>query len=300
MAIGPIDNTESRQLLFEFAEELTKKNKLNAATAKQIDRLLATYRHISEEEINRYIEKLTPDLRNEYKKTYYKYKNGGYAKFHSGIKPYRIESLSPQYRKEVQNAVDNSIGLIKTQNLEFLQEVQNKIRNWSTIPTPETRGQIPGEKKDISTALNTYIKKIPKRYDTKKHRDMILRDQSRKLVSSMNNITAKNGGAIGFIWHNRRDNRVVGNPSGKYPKPTKLHGDHWDRENKFYILKSSWAITKGLIKKTKNVIFDIDIKDGIPGVAPDCRCYAEYVYNIEDIPEEYKNCITKKGLEYIL
>lgn len=294
-----INDSESKQLLFEFAESLTKKDKLNTATALQVDRLLSTYRNITDKEIKEFIRKLTPDLQALYRNVYYKFKKDGYKRYHSGVKAYRINDLSPDYRKEVQNAVDNSIGLIKTQNAEFIQVVQNRIRNWSTIPTPETRGQVPGSKEDIIQSLSKYLKATPKRYDTKEHRDFILRDQSKKLISAMNNITAKKGGAIGFIWHNRRDKKVVGNPAGLWPNPTRLHGDHWDREKKFYILSNSWAFKRGLIKKTKNVILDIDLKDGIAGVAPGCRCWTEYIYNIEDIPVKDKSCITKKGYEYI-
>lgn len=293
------DTPESMQLLFEFAQDLTKKDKLKKATAKQLDRLLATYRNISDKEIQNFLIKLEPELKSKFRKEYLEYKRTGYKRYLHGVKAYTIEDLSPEYRKQVQNAVDNSIALIKTQKKEFIEVVQNRIRNWATIPTPETRGEIPGEKKPIETVFNQLIKSTPSRYDTDEHRDMILRDQSRKLVSAMNSITANSAGAIGFIWHNRRDNRVVGRPGGLWPKPSKLHGNHWNREGVFYILSDSWAIKRGLLKKTKGIIFDINIPDGIPGTAPDCRCYAEYIFILSDIPKKYTDCITKKGHEYM-
>lgn len=286
--------TESDQILFEFAEQLTEKGKMNAATGKQLDRLLATYRHISEEEIRSFVANLEPDLRREYKKAYYKYINGGYKQHFPGVKAYRLEDMKPAYRKEVQNSVDNSLALIKTQNQEFMRKMQDRFRNWATIPTPEMRGP-----QATTTYLRLEIMKAPEvREEMTAHQHFIIEDQTRKLIANMNEITASESGAIAFIWHNRRDKKVTGAPGG-LNKPTEKHGDHWEREGKLYLVKGSWALKRGLLKKTPDVWYDTDIPDGKPGMPVGCRCYSSWITDIESIPEAYRDLLTEKGREYL-
>ena len=262
------------QFLFEFAEDLTKKDRMSSASGKALDRLLATYRNISDEEIRSFINSLEPDLRREYKKAYYQYVNGGYKVFHPGIRAYRIEDMKPLYRKAVQNSVDNSVALIKTQNQDFIRTMQDRFRNWATIPSPEMRGLSSNPEKVVSYLRNSVLQAPEIRKEMTAHQHFIVEDQTRKLISNMNDITAKEAGAVAFVWHNRRDAKVTGRPGGKN-KPSAKHGDHWEREGKLYLIKDSWAIRKGLLKKTKNVGYDIDIADGLPGIPIACRCYAD-------------------------
>jgi hypothetical protein len=287
------------QVLFEFAESLAEKGKLSTATAKQLDRLMSTYRNITEEELRTLINSLEPDLRREYKKAYYQFVNGGYKKTHPGIQGYKIADLKPAYRKEVQNSVDNSLALIKTQNAEFMAQMEARFRNWATIPSAEMRGDSANPDK-IKAYLKNEVLKLPEvKKEMTGHQHFIIVDQTRKLLSNMDAITAKQGGAIAFIWHNRRDGRVVGRPGGVYPEPTEKHGDHWEREGKLYLISDSWAISRKMLKKTKEVGYDTDLKDGRPGIPIGCRCWAEYIYAIELIPEKYRDCITEKGMEYM-
>lgn len=287
------------QILFEFAESLAEKGKLTTATAKQLDRLMATYRNVTEEELRSLVNSLEPDLRREYKNAYYQYVNGGYKKTNPGIQAYKIQDLKATYRKEVQNSVDNSLALVKTQNAEFMAQMEARFRNWATIPSAEMRGDSANPDK-VKAYLKNEVLKLPDvKKDMTKHQEFIVVDQTRKLLSNMDAITAKTGGAFGFIWHNRRDARVVGRPGGMYPEPTEKHGDHWEREGKLYLIKDSWAVVRKMLKKTGDVLYDVDLNDGRPGIPIGCRCYAEYLYAIEMIPEKFRDCITEKGMEYM-
>jgi hypothetical protein len=286
------------QFLFDFAEDLTKKDRMKTATGKTLDRLLATYRNLTDEEVRGIIDKLEPDLRREYKKAYYSYINGGYKKYHPGVKAYRIEDMKAAYRKEVQNSVDNSIALIKTQNQEFIRKMQDRFRNWATIPSNDMRGFSDNPEKVMSYLRNGVLNIPEERKEMTNHQRFIVVDQTRKLISNMNAITAKEAGSFAFIWHNRRDAKVTGRPGGKN-KPTPAHGDHWEREGKLYLVRDSWAVKKGLVKKVPGVEFAEDIEDGRPGIPIACRCYAEYISNIEDVPEQYRDILTASGREYL-
>ena len=101
---------------------------------------------------------------------------------------------------------------------------------------------------------------IQKRLDIGKRRArLIARDQ----VASLNaNLTKERQGSLGlrrYRWRNSDDERVRGNPDGRYPDAVP---SHWDREGKIF----SW---------------DSPPSDGHPGEPILCRCWAEAV--LEDI-----------------
>lgn len=91
---------------------------------------------------------------------------------------------------------------------------------------------------------------------TKRRASFIARDQTNKLSGAINQDRQTHIGIDEYKWRNAQDQRVVGNPSGRYPHGNAVHGDHWDREGEVY----SW---------------DNPPEDGIPGHPPGCRCYAE-------------------------
>lgn len=61
---------------------------------------------------------------------------------------------------------------------------------------------------------------------------LIARDQTSKLNSSINQSRQQAVGIEEYIWRNSKDERVVGNPAGLYPKGNRKHMNHWDREGK--------------------------------------------------------------------
>lgn len=102
---------------------------------------------------------------------------------------------------------------------------------------------------------------------TDRRAKFIARDQTAKFVSSLNAARQQEAGIDGYIWRNAGDNRVVGKPGGLYPEGTRGHGNHWDREGKTF----SW---------------DSPPPDGHPGMAFNCRCFAEPVINIEKVRDK--------------
>lgn len=103
---------------------------------------------------------------------------------------------------------------------------------------------------------------------TDRRAKFIARDQTAKITGDLNQIRQESNGIDSYIWRNSRDNRVVGNPGGKYPKGTPGHMNHWDREGKVF----EWSEPP---------------PDGHAGHAPGCRCYGEPVLNLDKLKAQY-------------
>jgi len=86
---------------------------------------------------------------------------------------------------------------------------------------------------------------------------LIARDQCGSFCGALSREQHRQAGLKTYIWRNMQDERVRGNPMGKYPsaKPS-----HWDREGKVF----AWDEANGEIPT-----------DGHPGFPIACRCWAQ-------------------------
>lgn len=103
---------------------------------------------------------------------------------------------------------------------------------------------------------------------TKNRAHFIARDQTSKLNTALNKSRQESNGIETYKWRNAGDERVVGNPAGKYPKGNPGHENHWDREGKIF----RWDNPPG---------------DGAPGQAYNCRCIAIPVIDLDKLDAMY-------------
>lgn len=286
---------KSDKILFDFMKTFIRKNILETATMGQVERILAEFRAQSKREIRQNVASVYSFFKSKFLKEYYKFVKKDVEKKH-GIKPYRLEMLKPKLRKQVEEQTKYSISLVKNQDEQFMKELEDRFINWALLPVPDMRGSNEEEVYDIFKEDILRLKPREEKYT--KHQAFILRDQMNKLHANMDDIVAKSFDAIAFIWWNRGDKRVVGNPEGLYPVGSKIHEDHWDRQEKLYFIADSSAIKKGYLKPNKEHL-DTSLADGRPGVPIGCRCWAEYIYYIDDLPEEYRYAVTEKGKKYL-
>lgn len=94
--------------------------------------------------------------------------------------------------------------------------------------------------------------------------ELIARDQTSKMNTAINQIRQTSLGIFEYLWRTREDKRVVGDPSGLYPKGNQVHGNHYIRNDLIF----RW---------------DEPPADGHPGYAINCRCKAIPRININDI-----------------
>lgn len=224
---------------------------------------------------------------NKIKGGYSTFLKSSYQRTHKGLAKARLTDLKPKFRKELEKRVALSFNLIKNKDNEVKQELASRFLNWITIDSKEVRGDSTSKQ-----SLLNFLDFAKEAGVAQRHSRFVIEDQTRKMLASFDDLIAKENGAIGGFWKNRKDKRVVGNPKGLYPKGNRAHNDHWNREDQFYILKNSWAYKQKLV--TGNIYEDLE--DGGVGVAIGCRCRLVYVYDLRDVPYEH---LTKKGKEAI-
>ena len=265
----------------------------NILSSTKIEALVRAIDKGIKKDYDKVLKSVNKEVRSKLKNEYNQFIKKGVFRTAPTLQKYKIEDLKPDFKKELESRINVSLSYIKTQDQNTIEEIKNRLMNFASIPHPNK------DLKELEYDFwnDVLPEKAKKNYKSNKWQNMIIRDQQHKLVSNMTYITAMKNNAIGFIWKNRKDIRVVGNPSGLYPSGNKIHNDHWKREGKLYLFRDSAALKKGLIKKTKDVQYADEIEDGLPGIPINCSCTMRLIYRLYEIPAEYKNIITQKGKE---
>jgi hypothetical protein len=199
---------------------------------------------------------------------------GELARYHAGVNRFTLERLRPLLRAELDRRILASANLIRLNREASIQRTLQRFSGWSTsIPKGGSESTKKGEtKKDIRKALV----RLP--FEERR----VLIDQGHKLTASINEVIARDQNALALVWHShwRQANY-------------NYREDHKDRDGKVYAIKPNWALDKGLMKAGKAGYYEAVTS---VGEEPFCRCYAQYIYNVRDLP---RDMLTKKGEEQI-
>lgn len=185
-------------------------------------------------------------------------------------------SVSSKTRRTIEQGLGNSLGIDLTV-LYDTPAIQDVLA-WSGMEAAGLIKSIPGQYlSQVAQAVNDNFtgKGLPEQRSlsqqlrhigkvSKGRARVIARDQTSKLTATLNRFRQEDIGVTEYIWRTVKDNRVVGKPGGRFPEGNKAHGNHYDREGK----KFSWNNPP---------------EDGHPGMAIQCRCWAEPVIDIEKI-----------------
>jgi SPP1 gp7 family putative phage head morphogenesis protein len=164
-----------------------------------------------------------------------------------------VTILDAQQLDDIQQAaIAENVQLIKTIPSQYFNQIAQAVSaNFSGRPQTGDADSLAGRIQQVGRT-------------TTKRSQFIARDQTAKVTSAVTESRHKAVGIKKYKWRNSQDQRVVGNPSGLYPKGNKGHGNHWVRENKvFYYARPPF--------------------DGNPGQAYNCRCTAEAVLDTDDM-----------------
>lgn len=170
--------------------------------------------------------------------------------------------------------VQTNVGLIKKASSDTLHDINRIVMSgfsqgdrWESI-----RDRIMGT--NLTTDAGGRV------FPTLESRaELIARDQTLKLYGNLNQLRQTNTGLVWYIWKTVEDERVRGNPSGKYPKARPSHFSlnnkicRWD--NPTVYADSLKAAEAGQWKKRESI-------KGVllpPNQDFQCRCSAEAVFD---------------------
>ena len=153
---------------------------------------------------------------------------------------------------------------------DISQIVMNGFRTGKRIET--MKAEILGT--DLTADIYPYFGKVENRAAT------IARDQTSKLWGNVNRMRQQGVGVKIYIWRTAMDERVVGNPEGKYPVGNAIHGNHWIMEGK-YCLWSDPTVYANTLEEAMSGKWKkrtAEMPKAHPGEQISCRCYSSPVF----------------------
>ena len=164
-------------------------------------------------------QKLRDGLAKVYKQAIEK---GGIFKYHPGVERFTIERIKPQLRSELDRRIMASASLIKINRQQAIAKTLQRFEGWSTSIPP---GGVSAEKRSkVKAETRKSLKQLP--FEERR----VLIDQGHKLISSISDIIASDGGAIAGRWRSN-----YRQPGYDYRE------DHKDRDDHVYLIRDSWA-----------------------------------------------------------
>lgn len=194
---------------------------------------------------------------------------GEILKFHSGVKRFTLEMVRPALRAELDRRIMASANLIKLNKEQAVARTLQRFAGWSTsIPKG---GTDQAERAKVKEEIRKPLAQLP--YEIRR----VNIDQGHKLVASLNDILAKDGGAIAAIWEHVHQKGYDARP------------EHLARDGDVFLVKGSWAQDKGFVKPNKFGYTD-DVDQ--PAEKINCRCRWRWIHSLGSVPSDM---LTRKG-----
>ncbi len=194
---------------------------------------------------------------------------GGLLKMTPGVPRYTIANVKPKLRRELDRRIMASANLIKLNRQASIEKTLQRMSGWmSSVPAG---GSDAVNRREVKADIKKALSQLP--YEERR----VLIDQGHKLVATLSNIVAVDGGAIAGQWHSHfRQANYDYRP------------DHKERDNKVYAVRGSWAIERGLINKGDGYTDEMTA----PGEEVFCRCFMTWFFALRDLPGDM---LTKDG-----
>lgn len=189
---------------------------------------------------------------------------------HKGVSHYTLAAIKPKLHTLLEERIRASADLIKLHREESMARTLSRFAGWASSVPPG--GTEVGQRTKVRKTIRKAVAGLP--YEERR----VIIDQGHKLVASINEVVAVDGGAVAMRWHSHwREANYDYRPK------------HKDRDEKIYVVRGNWMLRDGLMKLAGH-----QYTDEITQVAeePFCRCYAEYLYSPRDLPVVM---LTEKG-----
>ena len=201
--------------------------------------------------------------------------NGAVMKRVPGITRYTLDRISPSLRAELDRRIFAGIDLIRLNKRAATQKTLQRFAGWvSSVPR---FGSATTDLRAVASEMAKPVAQV--KYEARR----VAIDQGHKLSAAVAHVVAQEAGAIAAIWHDR----------GQYDHGYDARPEHLKRSGKLFLVRDSWAISGGLIKKS-GLSFTDSIEQ--PAELPYCSCAYEYITTPRDLPTEL---LTAKGRAWL-
>jgi hypothetical protein len=191
----------------------------------------------------------------------------------------RVETypqLAYKMRTELDRRIQASADLIKIRRPEAIAATLRRFKGWATSIPP---GGTPSPPKKEIELLTKEFRKV--RFETNR----LNIDQGHKLNSALNATFATGTGAIAGVWH-----------SNWKQLHYNYREDHKERDQQVYAIRGNWALDAGLMKPGPAGYSD-EITQ--PAEEVYCRCWYQYLYNLNALPDDMLTDKGRKALEAV-
>ena len=193
-----------------------------------------------------------------------------------GVSRFDLSMVKHALRAELDRRILAAADLIKLHRREAVERTLQRFRGWATAIPPGGDGTI--DKRETRASVSKSLRQLGferRRVDI---------DQGYKLVSNIAEIVAQDQGAIAAIWHDH----------GEHDKSYNARKEHLARSGKLFLVRDSWAIREGLVRRGSRPYTD-DIER--PGQAVFCRCWYQWITSPRRLPDD---CLTRAGQEWVV
>jgi hypothetical protein len=191
------------------------------------------------------------------------------------VSAFTLSQVKPRLRAELDRRILASASLIKLNREASIARTLQRFAGWSTsIPAGGTEA---GKRAEVKSTIRRGIAGLG--FEERR----VIVDQGHKLVASINELIAVDGGSIAAIWKHVREG------GGYQARP-----EHEARDGKVFLLRDSWAIRDGLVKLAGREYTD-QVEQ--PAALPFCRCSWSFLFSLRDMPSDM---LTKAGKEALL
>ena len=163
------------------------------------------------------------------------------------------------------------VDLIKLNRQAAVAKTLQRFSGWVTsVPKG---GAATAKPREVAKQILKPTKQV--RYEARR----VAIDQGHKLSAAVASVVALGEGAVAAIWHDR----------GEHDHGYNARPDHLARSGKTFLVRDSWAMKGGLVKKGS-----LDYTDSIeqPAELPYCSCFYEYIVSPARLPSE---TLTRRG-----
>lgn len=213
-------------------------------------------------------------LKSSLGRVYFRALERGLARRHPKLSAYTLASIKPKLRAELDRRILASTDLIRLNRRTSRIRALQRFAGWATS-IPAGGNDTPS--KDAEKAVRKSISGLP--FEERR----VVIDQGHKLAATLDNIVAKDGGAIAMIWRHVKER----------PPEYDARPEHLARNGKIFVIRNNWAIKKGYMKLGGSLYTD---QITAPGEEVFCRCSGTYIYNLRDLPEQFLTASGRKAL----